>query len=446
MKVVILNGSPKGQNSISLQTALYFQKLHPTHDFQVLDVAQKIKFYEKKFDTIKDTLESADLLLFVYPVYTFLAPAQLHRFIELMKENKVSLENTFVSQITTSKHFYDSTAHAYIEENCYDFMGKYIPGFSGDMDDLVTKQGQVQARDYFDKMLFDIEHNIYTLKPVLKQEVPAYRSILEAKEKTIAKNVVMISDYQEGDDSLKAMMDDFVATSKANIRVVYLKDLRIDGGCLGCLQCAISAKCVYKDKFDSFIQEEIGHCDAIVYAFTIKNHFANSYMKLFDDRQFCNGHRSVHKGKSVTYIVSGDLDSEKNLQTVIQARSEVGGLYLCGIVSDQHHPSQSILNVCQTLDYVLEKPIERPTMFYGVGGTKIFRDLVYVMQGFMQADHKFYKENGIYDFPQQNKLQLYKMIFLGNLLQIPAVQKKMKGQLSSYILAPYKKVLEEEEK
>lgn len=445
MKVVILNGSPKGQDSISLQTALYFKKLYPEHEYSVLDVARKIKLYEKKFDTIKDSIEQADLLFFVYPVYTFLAPYQLHRFIELMKENEVNLSNTYVTQITTSKHFYDTTAHSYIEENCYDFHGKYIPGFSSDMEDLLTKQGQEQAKDYFEKTLFDVEHDIYRYRPIIKQEVPKYVSCLETQEKTIKKNVVMISDYQEGDDSLKAMIEDFVATSKATIRVVNLQELRIDGGCLGCLQCSVSAKCVYKDNFDSFIQEEVGNADAIIYAFSIHNHFARSIMKAYDDRQFCNGHRSVHKGKSVTYIVSGDLDSERNLQTVIDARSDVGGLYLCGVISDQHNPTKAIQDVSKTLEYVLEKPIDKPAMFYGVGGTKIFRDLVYVMQGFMQADHKFYKEHGIYDFPQKNKAQLIKMIFVGRLLQIPSVQKKMKGQLSSYILMPYKKLLENDQ-
>ena len=35
--------------------------------------------------------------------------------------------------------------------------------------------------------------------------------------------------------------------------------------------------------------------------------------------------------------------------------------------------------------------LSRPANFYGVGGMKIFRDLIYVMQGLMKADHKFYK-------------------------------------------------------
>ena len=42
----------------------------------------------------------------------------------------------------------------------------------------------------------------------------------------------------------------------------------------------------------------------------------------------------------------------------------------------------------------------------GVYGMKIFRDLIYIMQGLMKADHKFYKEHGIYDFPQKQKKRI----------------------------------------
>ena len=72
---------------------------------------------------------------------------------------------------------------------------------------------------------------------------------------------------------------------------------------------------------------------------------------------------------------------------------------------------------------------------------KIFRDLIYVMRGLMKADHKFYKEHGIYDFPQKQKKRILQMQLVGALIAIPSVQKKMKGQMSQYIIAPYEKVI-----
>ena len=44
--------------------------------------------------------------------------------------------------------------------------------------------------------------------------------------------------------------------------------------------------------------------------------------------------------------------------------------------------------------FALQNRLAQPANFYGVGGMKIFRDLIYLMQGFMKADHKFFKSHG----------------------------------------------------
>ena len=83
MNILVINGSPKGDNSITLQTVLYLEKLHSNHKFQILNVGAKIKSLEKDFTEASKAIENADVLLFSYPVYTFIAPCQLHSFIEL---------------------------------------------------------------------------------------------------------------------------------------------------------------------------------------------------------------------------------------------------------------------------------------------------------------------------------------------------------------------------
>lgn len=74
MKVLIINGSPKGKNSTTLYTSLFLEKRFPEHQF------------------------------------SFLVPYQLHRFIELMKGAGLDFSGKVATQITTSKHFYDITA------------------------------------------------------------------------------------------------------------------------------------------------------------------------------------------------------------------------------------------------------------------------------------------------------------------------------------------------
>ena len=149
MEILVLNASPKRNNSTTVQTALYLQALHPEHSFTFLPVGQRIKSYEKDFSPVRKALQEAELVLFCYPVYTFIAPSQLHRLMELIKADGVDLSGKFASQITTSKHFYDVTAHRYVEENCFDLGMKVVRGLSADMEDLLHPQGQKEARMFF---------------------------------------------------------------------------------------------------------------------------------------------------------------------------------------------------------------------------------------------------------------------------------------------------------
>jgi multimeric flavodoxin WrbA len=130
---------------------------------------------------VVDKMQNSDLIVFSYPIYTFIAPSQLHRFIELLKENNVNLENKFVTQVTTSKHFYDVTAHKYIEENCYDMKMKYIKGLSLDMEDLLDKDKQQEIVNYLeikcaeiDKLIADKTHLLEEMESYKKSVIYEY--------------------------------------------------------------------------------------------------------------------------------------------------------------------------------------------------------------------------------------------------------------------------------
>lgn len=68
MQILIINGSPKGKNSTTYQTALYLQALHPEHTIATLHAGQQIKRLEQDFSPARKALAAADLLLFCYPV------------------------------------------------------------------------------------------------------------------------------------------------------------------------------------------------------------------------------------------------------------------------------------------------------------------------------------------------------------------------------------------
>lgn len=237
------------------------------------------------------------------------------------------------------------------------------------------------------------------------------------------------------------MIADFRAALPYESRVVNLREFPFSGGCLGCFGCAVTGKCVHKDGFDEFLRNTVQTADAFVYAFTITDHYTHSSFKCFDDRQFCNGHRTVTQGTPAAYLLSGDYSYESNLRMIIEGRCEVGGNYLCGVVTDEGDTAADIGTLADALVFSLEKKLTRPANFYGVGGMKIFRDLIYVMRGMMKADHKFYKEHGFYDFPQKQVKRIMQMKLVGAMISIPSIQKKMKGQMDHYIIGPYEEVV-----
>ena len=163
--------------------------------------------------------------------------------------------------------------------------------------------------------------------------------------------------------------------------------------------------------------------------------------KMYDDRCFCNGHRTVTVGMPVGYLVSGNYSAENNLRSVIEARSETGGNFLCGVATDEYDTNAQIDTLAKTLFFALETGHTAPQNFWGVGGMKIFRDLIYQMRGMMKADHKFYKKQGIYDFPQKNKGKSMLMYAVGALLSNEKILSKMGNKMNEGMLMPYEQIL-----
>ena len=447
MKILVLNGSPKGAYSVTLQTIKYLEILHPEHTFEVLNVGQKIKSLEKDFSPAKEAVQAADLLIFSYPVYTFIAPCQLHRFIELLKASGLDLTGKFATQLSTSKHFYDVTAHRYVQDNIQDMGMKYIRGLSADMDDLTTDQGRKEAENFFGFVCWSIENDAYESAPA-SLPAPAHRPVTvpAAADTTRTGDVVIITDCRPEDKQLASMIERFQAVLSRRSRVVNIREYPFKGGCLGCFNCAVDGKCIYKDGFDDFLRENLQTGEAMVYAFSISDHSMGSVFKMYDDRQFCNGHRTVTMGMPLGYLISGDYSREFNLQMIVEGRAEVGHNFLAGVATDEKDPDGEIDRLAQTLSYSLDKGYVPPQNFYGIGGMKIFRDLIWTMQGMMRADHKFYKSHGQYDFPQKNRGRMMAMYLVGAMIANPKIKSKMGNKMNEGMLMPYKKAMEIAEK
>lgn len=488
MRILVINGSPKGKNSITLQSMNYLEKLHPEHEFRHLHAGQTIRALEADFSRAEEQLAWAEAIIFSYPVYTFIAPAQLHRFVELLFEREVNIRGKFATSISTSKHFYDVTAHKYIEENSLDLGLKYVKGLSADMDDLTKPEGRAELESFFDYFLWCIKTDTHEHKKAEKApHIPTPATlpeITESMEKT--GDVVIITDCKDEQSNLWRMIERFRAVFPRKTRIFNIADFPFQGGCLGCFNCAVSGKCVYKDNFDTTLRESIQTADAIVYAFDIKYHSFGSRMKMYNDRNFCNGHRTVTVGMPVGYLLSGAYEREENLRMIIEGRADVGHNFLAGVATDEGNASSvdifadkennssvdisadeenhsslgvakdttektstdiAIDKLAEKLTYALDHKYVQPQTFLGIGGMKIFRDLIYLMRGMMRADHKFYKAGGYYkDFPQRQWPKSLAMYLVGFMIGNEKLKKKIGNKMTEGMLMPYNKVLSDLEK
>ena len=314
------------------------------------------------------------------------------------------------------------------------------------MDDRLSEKGQKEAKDFFEYLCWSVENDYYEVSSAptttfAKQPVTP----VECSEEKQG-DVVILTDCEEDNVQLSSMISRFRAKLPRKTRIINIREYPFNGGCLGCFGCAITGKCVHKDGFDEYLRKEIQTAQSIVYAFTIKDHSMGERFKMYDDRNFCNGHRTVTIGMPVGYLVSGDLSKEENLRTIMEARAQVGSNFLAGIATDEVNPDAEIDKLAQTLTYALEHKYVPPQNFYGIGGMKIFRDLIWLMQGMMRADHKFYKSHGQYDFPQKKWPMMLKMYMVGTLLASEKLKSKMGNAMNDGMLMPYNKLLESMDK
>ena len=87
MKLVVLNGSPKGMTSVTMQYVLFLRKKLPQHEFTILNACQEIKKLEgdeQAFLEVIKTVAESDGVLWAFPLYYMLVHGDYKRFIELV--------------------------------------------------------------------------------------------------------------------------------------------------------------------------------------------------------------------------------------------------------------------------------------------------------------------------------------------------------------------------
>ncbi len=457
MNIVVINGSPKGKSGVTSQYTQYLERKFPEHNFHTIEVARRIRRLERDrtlFDNIVEQLQQADGVIWSFPVYFMLVPAQLKRFIELLFERvgATAFAGKMATAISTSAHFYDHTAHDYLRDVCMDLGFVFMRGYSAEMMDLLSEKERDHflgfARAFFLQLSDPIPLSNTSWSPV--RWAPADLEQLPlppAVSKTGDRQIVIVGDVGPDDHNLRRMITLFDLFVSHPVDHLELSELNIRGGCLGCMRCADGDSCVYNDEYATAFQHRVVPADIVIYAGAVKDRYLSARFKTFIDRYFSNGHRGAMNAGAFGVILSGPLNQLASLRETLEATIQVAGQQRLGIVTDEHVDVQattnSLMGLAQATDRWAADPWRAPATFLGVGGHKVFRDLVYEHRGLMSADHRYYRAQGLYDFPQS---KIFKRIVNRILLlcrKIPLLEKQLEKLLQEGRTRPFRRLLEE---
>ncbi len=460
MKIIVLNGSPKGDLSVTMQYILFLQMKFSQHELKIINVAQKIKKLEKNRNSFLEIIEDiklSDGIIWGFPLYYMLVCSQYKRFIELIYEYHAqeAFQGKYSSLLTTSIKFFDHTAINYIHAICDDLEMNYIDDFSAHMNDLLNEAERRKLILFAEKFFYFIENKIPTVKyyhPIKTLEFDYFPNLNikeDEKIKNDGKRIIIITDSLDGQTNLGKMIEKFKNCFLDNVEIINLYDLDIKGGCLGCLHCSYDNHCIYenKDEFIDFWTNKLKIADIIIFAGVIKDRYLSSRWKMFFDRSFFNGHIPGLMGKQFGFLISGLLNQNANLRQILISYVEMNNSNLVDIITDEFDDSiQLDLKLFyfakNLVKFSKENYIKKPSFLY-YGGKKIFRDEIYKsMRSIFQADHRYYKKHGYYDFPKKPFYSRIMMLLFKNKKFREIVFKD--GRMKKEMVKPYQKLIQKE--
>ena len=157
MHIVVLNGSPKGNRSVTLKCIEHMQRRFPGHSVTVLNISARIRKLERDpgaFDAVIDSIRKADLVLWAFPVYVLLVPSQYKRFIELVfeRDGGDAFRGRPSALFSTSIKFFDCTAHDYMRAICEDLGSPFMGSYSAEMHELLEEEGRERQIGFFEQL------------------------------------------------------------------------------------------------------------------------------------------------------------------------------------------------------------------------------------------------------------------------------------------------------
>ncbi|MDI6797510.1 MAG: NAD(P)H-dependent oxidoreductase [Desulfatibacillaceae bacterium] len=455
MRLCVLNGSPKGRMSVTMQYVRYLEIAFPSVEFEILDIAAHIARIERnadKFFQVIDSVGRADAVLFAFPVYFFLVPSQYKRFIELVFEKNATdaFSGKPSASLSTSVHIVDHTAHNYISGIAQDFGTRFFGAYSADMEDLLKKAERKNLEAFFGAFVKAVQNSepSPTLHLPLKAAKRVYKpGAVKQKVGLAQKKLLLLADRREEDSNLDKMITRFASCIEGDIEIAYIEEIGVKTGCSGCIGCHYDNRCRFdsSDGFRAFYENKVKKADILVYCGAMHDRYLSSLWKRFIDRSFYNGHVPTLMGKQVGWIISGPLSLEQNLVQLLNAYTRLMDANPVMLVSDEYKSSEIdalLETLASRLVVFAESSFVSPPDFIPTGVMNTFRNEIAGRLNFVfRADHRTYKKRGYYKIPQKGLRSRLLSLSIGPMLLVPAFRKQFSKRIPREMVRPYEPVL-----
>ncbi|MBN1647875.1 MAG: NAD(P)H-dependent oxidoreductase [Spirochaetales bacterium] len=455
MKITVIIGSPKSDKlSITMKHVEFIINRFPDHEYRIHAVSRMIRKIEKNaafFETILSDIRSSSLIIWAFPVYFYMVPGQLKRFIEMVFERNRQdvFHGKYATAILTSGLIYDHHAHDYIHAISEDLGMKFIDGFSFNTvteKDLLKKEYQKSFVLYFEYVVSKVHNSAF----VSRHFYPLHYEYTKYEPETLptisvkaAEDSILILTDQEPGGNLENMVQVFTAKTGMKTEIVNLNDLDIKSGCLGCVRCQYSGQCIIQDDVRSIFSGKMLRAAGVVFAVTIKDRHFSSEWKCFLDRSIYDAKKPIYRNKYIAYLFSGPLTLFEI--EFVNIYSSTKYFHNVGFVSDNGKNTDlltaEIGNLADDFVFSIRMKIRKPPSFYSRAYHMSVRDVVYSFSSAQRSTFAYFRKEKLFDYPHKkigNFLQHHLFNFLFNL---PGLRNVLRRKSQDILVRPYEKIV-----
>jgi len=452
MKIVVLNGSPNGNQSVSLQYFHYISRHFSQNNHTVFNIG--INFSKKpEIDNsdLKNKIEEADLILWVFPVFFFNVPSQMKHFIETVIDTDLKdfFKGKYASCITSSIKLSDVTAHKYMHI-ISEYLGMhYIDGYSAERSDIFVNKER---------------------KRILNFATLLFKSVLEKV------NTFPAFSFYQPSANLTKIKDDFYSDLNIEIKgqtlLLYHSDIsgsdpqRINTGfknlikssyisadlaeynfkpCMGCFKCGYDNECHIKDGFAAFFNENVKKSDNLIFIIPAKDAFIAAEWKGFFDRMFFNNHIMVLKNVKMGFVLYGQSINKDLTYSLLEMFAASQGAQLTDVVFLEDAEREVDIKLLVLLKKIkLNENInyQKPLSFYNIAFEKIIKSYVKLdLAPVFYADSKFYCKLSMSRFFIVIYM-FFRNIFIGFIFLFPVLRKTFYKNINPYTIKKMTKIIE----